>query len=89
MHRFWIEVAEWIHQQLRTHDTFIKLLGSIHFSDTKLSNLAFLDIDKQTSEALTKMIAKFAGVPTDKELGKLRRALANLESKGYSGRRSV
>jgi len=75
-----IEVAKWIRQQLGTHDAFVKLvLGSIHFSESKPSNLAALDHGGETTVvARTKLIAEYVGVPVGAELGKLRRARGNL-----------
>jgi len=55
----------------------------------KPANHAFLDIDKPTPKALTKLIAKFTGVSTRKELGELRRAHAILGSAGFAFSRSA
>jgi len=81
--RFWIQVAEQIRQKVRLHDAFSKLiLGSVHFSHTKPSHFSILGQDDATSEALTKTIAEFAGVPVGNDLAMLRRARKTLEMVG-------
>jgi len=73
--RFWFEVAGVLREKLLLRDVFVKLvLPSIHFSETKPSNLATLDQDNATTLALKQRIAEYAGVPIGKELGKLNRA---------------
>lgn len=81
-HRSFVQVAESIRQQLGMHDEFVKLvLGSIHFSKSKPSNLDALDHGgEETVQARMKLIAEYIGVPIGEELGKLRRARMNLAS---------
>lgn len=83
--RFWLQIAEWVRQELRGHDTFVKLiLGSVRFSNKKPSILAMLDQGKETSSVSLKLIAAFAGVPVGKHLGKLRQARKSLAKGGIS-----
>jgi len=83
-HRCWLQVGEWVRQQLRTHDAFVKLImGSINFSDSKPSNLAVMDHGgEETVLARMKLIAEYAGVPIGEKLTKLRVARKNLAKGG-------
>jgi len=83
-HQFWLQFGEGIRQQLRTHDAFVGLvLGSLHFSASKLSNLAVLDHGGEaTMMARNKLIAEYAGVPMGENLTKLRLARKHLAANG-------
>jgi len=82
-HRLWFDVAGIIYQKLILQTAFVKLiLGSLHFSDTKKSNLSVLNQGDATTSAWKKLIAEYAGVPTGVELTKLRRGRNNLKTEG-------
>lgn len=84
--RFWYQVCIRVDQELCAHEAFVKLvLGSIHFSETKQTAFGVLDQGKETSLAIKKLIAEYAGVPTGKELKKLHRARKNLAQAGIRG----
>jgi len=80
---FWLKVASVLREKLLLRDVFIKLvLPSMHFSETKPSNLATLDQDNATTLALKQRIAEYAGVPIGEERGKLNRARKSLAHNG-------
>ena len=86
-HRLFFKAANMIREKLLAHDVFVKLvLGSVRFSES--SHFAALNQDKETSLSLEMKIAEYLGVPVGKELGKLRRARANLALAGAHWNRS-
>jgi len=83
--QLWFQVGEQIRQKFRAHDAFVQLiLGSIHFSYYKPSNLAVLNQGDATSKAHMKLIGEFAGASVGEDFLKLCRARKNLASNGIA-----
>jgi len=81
-----VKVAEVVRQKLQTHDAFVKLvLCSASIPSTNNPALfSLLEQSEETSLAIKKLIAAFAGVPLGPALGMLRRARKTLSLLGFS-----
>ena len=82
--RAFFGVANYVRSKLQMHHAFVQLvLGGVRDKKEGSSVLATLDFGVETSSPFMKKIAEYAGIPMGKELGRLRRARANLAKRGY------